>query len=1026
MTEPKFVVGDLVTRSNAADEFGVVRQVQWNPQARGYSYSIQFGQMARTLQESALRPLAVTRSPWQELEAGTVAGDRAFRASLTRHRVTRSPSRIAKSFSSARTQFYPHQFKPLLKLLDSARKRVLIADDVGLGKTIEAGYVLLELEAAQRLPHVLVVAPSRLLTKWKDELSRRFDQKFEIVRTNEIRAALSNDRSPPEFRWITSYETLRRIRENLEQSPLSIDCLFLDEAHKLRNSTTETHKLGALLCERAEAVVMLSATPIQTSLSDLYHLARLLLPEEYASQTVFIDQMEDNQLLIETLHHIRLAHGNSESATAALRGLDGFLETRSGRAFAEAPQIRYAREVLSGIQPSRAELTEVQATVATLSPINDFFTRTRKEEAIPNTPKRDCKWQSVKLTAKEREIYDLTVTMCRALASDEGWGADQSAIMMYRAVASCIPAAMRYFLTEDGDLASSLEDQVAEEPLAPPPPSQDVVRSLRRQIRDATALFSKLGATDTKYDIMLRFLDSLWQMDDAQGRPRRKCIVFSYFRGTVEYLADRLSEEPISNVRVHGGIPTKDRETIVEPFRSGPDVRVLVTSDVSAEGVDLQMASVVINYDLPWNPMVIEQRIGRIDRIGQESRTLEIANLVVEDSIEMRILKRLFQRVKLIESSIGEVGGILGDIVPVEDLARRALLGTLTESEIAAEEARAGEVFESQQRMARELDARAQDLVAIDQAIRDEIDAATGQHQIPSERHIHEFLNQALDQAGAGAILDERALQGVVRFDFRSALASVPYQPGPGDTERGRFFMQRAHHGPVDITLSREVGYRHPQVEIIHATHPLVRWAAGPDKAPALAFSLQLPGSRILRDGRYAWAVSFLDAHGGAVALRMMGAFLSMEDPSLVVRDSTDVAVVVGELLDGATSLAWPWRGETISNEARMAIEATKIEIGAIVHRANERDRERHALREATRHARTRSSHVAALERAELLLRQYEDNAARPFVRNMQEKKVDVARRRLQTFDESPATSPWADLECIDVAVGVLQVGDIR
>ena len=109
-----------------------------------------------------------------------------------------------------------------------------------------------------------------------------------------------------------------------------------------------------------------------------------------------------------------------------------------------------------------------------------------------------------------------------------------------------------------------------------------------------------------------------------------------------------------------------------------------------------------------------------------------------------------------------------------------------------------------------------------------------------------------------------------------------------------------------------------------------------------------------------------------------------------------------------------------------MAIEATKIEIGAIVHRANERDRERHALREATRHARTRSSHVAALERAELLLRQYEDNAARPFVRNMQEKKVDVARRRLQTFDESPATSPWADLECIDVAVGVLQVGDIR
>src|SRR5260370_293466 len=154
---------------------------------------------------------------------GWRAAPRPFVFTLTYHRLRRPPTRIAYSFSTSRTQFYPHQFTPLLKFLDHPGKRLLIADDVGLGKTIEAGYILRELRARQVVERVLVVAPARLGSKWKRELQTRFDEPFDIVRRTDLiglAERLRQGREIEPFRWITSYEHVRpeEVRVALEDT----------------------------------------------------------------------------------------------------------------------------------------------------------------------------------------------------------------------------------------------------------------------------------------------------------------------------------------------------------------------------------------------------------------------------------------------------------------------------------------------------------------------------------------------------------------------------------------------------------------------------------------------------------------------------------------------------------------------------------------------------------------------------------------------------------------------------------------
>ena len=268
---PLFSVGDTVQRVNQPEAIGIVRETRWDEQAQGWNYSIQIGSQLKVVPEEGLQPVLQITSPWDALRQGSFSGADHFVFTLTFHRLRRPPTRIAYSFATSRTQFYPHQFKPLLKFLDNPGKRLLIADDVGLGKTIEAGYILRELQARQGVERVLVVVPARLTSKWKRELSSRFEEHFEIVGRSELLALTSRlrqGREPEPFKWIVSYESARAddVRAAIDETLPPIDVLISDEAHRMRNSETRQHRLGVALGKCAEASIFLSATPVQNRL----------------------------------------------------------------------------------------------------------------------------------------------------------------------------------------------------------------------------------------------------------------------------------------------------------------------------------------------------------------------------------------------------------------------------------------------------------------------------------------------------------------------------------------------------------------------------------------------------------------------------------------------------------------------------------------------------------------------------------------------------------------------------------------
>ena len=166
----EFALGSTVQRTNQPEAVGVVRDRSWDEASEAWNYSVQFGAQLKGVPEEGLRQFTAVLGPWDALMSLAFSSDEHFRFVLTYHRLRRPPARIAHSFTSSRTLFFPHQFKPLLKFLDHPGKRLLIADDVGLGKTIEAGYILRELEAHQDVERVLVLVPSRLTRKWRKEL----------------------------------------------------------------------------------------------------------------------------------------------------------------------------------------------------------------------------------------------------------------------------------------------------------------------------------------------------------------------------------------------------------------------------------------------------------------------------------------------------------------------------------------------------------------------------------------------------------------------------------------------------------------------------------------------------------------------------------------------------------------------------------------------------------------------------------------------------------------------------------------
>lgn len=1031
MSPKRFHAGMPVRRRSQPDAVGVIRGKGYLQEATGdWIYRVQFGNATRGVAEAELEPLPVYTDAWDDIRAGIFAGAGAFRTLMTFERLRRPPSPIAASFGSAKAAFYPFQFKPLLKFLDNPRKRLLIADDVGLGKTIEAGYILRELKSRTILERILLVVPSRLRTKWQAEMDRRFGERFDIVGSKELIAwgeRMETRRELSRFAWIVSIESARQpaVIEFLAEMQPDLDFVVVDEAHRMRNPQTLQHRLGKALSACADHMLLLTATPVQTGLENLFRLLNILDEYEFQDASVFEEQCEANRPVIQAATAIRLNPPKGELAAGALNEMKGNSLTRP------LTESGYFSNLLSRCKNApgldRDELVELQRDINELSLTGKIVSRTRKADVMRNRTIRKPFTLKFQYSAVERAFYDSVAELCEVTRPDlSGWGQAMAALQAFRATASCIPAAARRFREKLEAGRSPVHDLVEDfdEDGEPETARSQALRAMNTRMDETLVRISssiqRLTEDDTKYEDFRRRLQGMWRERET---PTTKVVVFSFFKPTLWYLYERLAADGVECRLINGDVAMHEREARIEQFATSPSIRILLSSEVGSEGLDLQFASVVVNYDLPWNPMVIEQRIGRIDRIGQAEESIGILNLVAAETIEERILMRLYDRIGIFEESIGELDPILGETV--EKLASQALRGELSEADQAARADQSADAMKDQRLQAENLARNADGLLAADQSFLDEIEGLIGGRKVPTETELYDYVHGFLTSRFNGSRFPEAVVTDAADVRTPTGVGSLVLEACPNDPEGFRF-GRALETGPVKVTFDQEAAMKHANAELLHPRHPLVRMVTNErerqDSGMARSFALRLDARDLANTavglhGDYAFEIHLFEAKGIRPRVSLVPLFVGEHRVCLDERTSEDLLL---SILDSAESL------EPAPRLDQELVEALSLQFQD--HLASKRELTASKERELNtiRRERLRATLAAALDHrvdeAERRLETLTANGAASFAINMAAAKLDRANSERSARLDPLQNTRRAVLETELLAAGVLHI----
>ena len=612
--------------------------------SKQWSYTVIVDGRQQDVVESRLKPRPQLDDP-REWVIGDPTPARRFGATLTRAKLRGKFANTLFSFRATRTTFRPYQFKPVIKLLQTGKARLLIADEVGLGKTIEAGLIWTELEARREADRVLVVCPAGLVGKWIEEMQDRFE--FELIEldSNGLRNFLTRHRQnqlPSRRAYVCSLERLRTwggLDEMDEFSP-EFDLIIVDEAHSMRNQDTKSYALGTRLADWADSLVFLTATPINLRQEDLLNLLELLAPEDFGDIRDLELRLEPNRI-INTVAARLVQKG--VKGTELLAELDKLTTTVLGGALMRRPDFPLLSELLAKDDLTPRDVVDAKRYLADLNTLSTVITRTKKVEVDHRKAERTLDRQQITWVQAEVDFYEQYLEWCKDRAAEVGKPVNFAMQMPLRLASACLPMARRAVLHPEE--FGNLSDDDSGESTGRLDPHPDLV---------AAALHLP-ETVDTKFDALRRVLHRL----HSQGR---QALIFTFSRPTLAYLIQRLENEFRVAV-MHGGVSREQRRRIMADFRSGA-YDFVFANRVASEGLDFEFCSAVVNYDLPWNPMEIEQRIGRIDRIGQKEETILVVNFVNEATIDERILSRLLDRIGIFESSIGALEPIIAAAAP--------------------------------------------------------------------------------------------------------------------------------------------------------------------------------------------------------------------------------------------------------------------------------------------------------------------------------------------------------------------------
>lgn len=678
-----FKVGDLVSlRSDSTTMLPVIEVITGGAECR---YRVFQNNSRVTYYESQLQAAQVAVDERQPLSVSEL------HAHLTSLKILSPSTANLFSLRSGRVQFVPYQYRPVLKLIHADRPRLLIADEVGVGKTIEAGLIIKELRARMDITSVLVICSKTLVAerKWFNEM-KRFDEHFTALDGSLLRHCLQethHDGEWPEqyakailpFSLFDSDLVFGRggSRKKNDRGllgldpPPKFDLVIIDEAHHIRNSETLLHQGVRYFCDNAQAVVMLTATPVQLGSSDLFTLLNVLRPDLIIDHASFAQMAEPNRYINAAVQHCRLVQPGWQQEACIC--LDQVAQTEWGRLFLrEAPSFQTVYDLLQGDSLGDSERVGVIRTIEELYTFSHLINRTRRRD-IGEFTSRKPETVSIAFTAEQQLLHDgLLDVISRILTICHG---HQNVRFMMttirRQAASCLYGLVPLL----SDILSGKLDSL--ELLEASDSDAEMDFSFVDEIRsDIESLLEQARTLDPNDPKVAAFIQIL---QEKSKRPNNKTLIFSTFRHTLAYLNEHARRTGLRVGLVHGNVSHEERADLRRRFalpkEDAEAVDVLLSSEVGCEGLDFQFCDMLINYDLPWNPMRIEQRIGRIDRYGQQSETVAIINFVTPGTVDADIYDRCLMRIGVFQHAVGGSEEILGSITQeLHDIAENFTL----------------------------------------------------------------------------------------------------------------------------------------------------------------------------------------------------------------------------------------------------------------------------------------------------------------------------------------------------------------